>query len=69
MSTSLLYHGFDIVRYRYICTEYKKGDVIFTVSRKKFSLRCPVCKSKGLQSMFRISDGFTRCPSVRRRLI
>ena len=46
MSTSLLYHGFGIVGYRYIRTEYRDGAVIFTVSRKKFSLRCPVCKSK-----------------------
>ncbi|MFZ3044799.1 MAG: ISL3 family transposase [Desulfatirhabdiaceae bacterium] len=46
MSTSLLYHGFGIVGYRYIRTEYREGDVIFTVSRKKFNLRCPVCKSK-----------------------
>jgi len=46
MSTSLLYHGFGVVGYRYIRTEYREGDVIFTVSRKKFSLRCPVCKSK-----------------------
>ena len=46
MSTSLLYHGFGIVGYRYIRTEYREGDIIFTVSRKKFGLRCPVCKSK-----------------------
>lgn len=46
MSTSLLYHGFGIVGYRYIRTEYKEGSVIFTVSRKKFNLRCPICKSK-----------------------
>jgi len=46
MSTSLLYHGFGIVGYSYIRTDYQEGNVIFTVSRKKFSLRCPVCKSK-----------------------
>lgn len=46
MSTSLLYHGFGIVGYRYLRTEYREGNVIFTVSRKKFGLRCPVCKSK-----------------------
>jgi transposase len=46
MSTSLLYHVFGIVGYRYIRTEYRAGEVIFTVSRKNFSLRCPVCKSK-----------------------
>jgi transposase len=46
MSTSLLYHGFGIVGYDYVRTDYQEGNVIFTVSRKKFSLRCPVCKSK-----------------------
>lgn len=46
MSTSLLYHGFGIVGYHYVRSEYREGDVIFTVSRKKFGLRCPVCKSK-----------------------
>ena len=46
MSTSLLYHGLGIVGYCYIQSEYREGDVIFTVARKRFSLRCPVCKSK-----------------------
>jgi transposase len=46
MSTSLLYHGFGIVGYRYVRTEYRDSAVIFTVARKKFGLRCPVCKSK-----------------------
>jgi transposase len=48
MSTSLLYHGFGISGYRYIRTDYREGDVIFTISRKKFSIRCPVCKSKNI---------------------
>jgi len=46
MSTSLLYHGFGIVGYNYVRTDYREGNVIFTVSRKKFNIRCPVCKSK-----------------------
>ncbi len=46
MSTSLLYHGFGIVGYNYVRTDHQEGDVIFTVSRKKFNLRCPACKSK-----------------------
>ncbi len=37
MSTSLLYHGFGVVGYRYLRTEYREGNVIFTVSRKKFT--------------------------------
>jgi transposase len=46
MSTSLLYHGFGISGYRYLRTDYREGGVIFTIIRKKFSVRCPVCKSK-----------------------
>lgn len=46
MSTSLLYHGFGIVGYDYVRTDYQEGNVIFTVVKKKFNIRCPVCKSK-----------------------
>ena len=48
MSTSLLYHGFGISGYRYVRTHYREGGVIFTITRKKFSVRCPVCKSKNI---------------------
>jgi len=48
MSTSLLYHGFGVAGYRYVRTNYREGDIIFTVERKKFSIRCPVCKSKNV---------------------
>lgn len=48
MSTSLLYHGFGISGYRYVRTNYREGGVIFTITRKKFSIRCPVCKSKNI---------------------
>lgn len=48
MSTSLLYHGFGIIGYRYVRTDYQEGDIIFTVERKKFKIRCPVCKSKSV---------------------
>jgi len=46
MSTSLLYHGFGIQEYRYVCTEYHAGNIIFTIKRKPFTLRCPCCKEK-----------------------
>ena len=46
MSTSLLYHGFKIVGYTYVRTDYREGNIIYTISRKRFNLRCPVCKSK-----------------------
>lgn len=46
MSTSLLYHGFGVVGYRYVRTDYQEGNIIFTIQRKEFSVRCPVCNSK-----------------------
>lgn len=46
MSTSILYHGFGIVGYSYVRSDYREGAITFTLSRKKFSLYCPVCKSK-----------------------
>ena len=46
MSTSLLYHGFGIVGYTYVRTDFQEGNIIYTISRKRFNLRCPVCKSK-----------------------
>lgn len=48
MSTSLLYHGFGVVGYRYIRTDYQKGNIIFTIARKQFSVRCPACDSKNV---------------------
>ena len=46
MSTSLLYHNFDIVGYNYVRIEYRVGDAIFTVSRKKFHYVAQRCESK-----------------------
>ena len=43
MSTSLLYNGFGIVEYDYIRIDYRQGDIIFTVAKKNFSLRCQKC--------------------------
>lgn len=43
---SLFYHGFGITGYDYCSTAYREGNRTFTISRKKFNLCCPVCKSK-----------------------
>jgi len=48
MSTSLLYHGFGIVGYKYVRTGYREGNITFTVTRNKFDLRCSACKSKNI---------------------
>ena len=46
MSTSLLYHGFGIVGYKYVRTRHEKGAIIFRITADRFSLRCPNCKSR-----------------------
>src|ERR1700693_4086347 len=46
MSTSLLYHAFGLCGYDYVKTEYQEGGVIFTVSHRPHTYRCPVCDSR-----------------------
>jgi len=58
MSTSLLYHGFGLVGYEYICTRYAGGAVIFSVKRKRGKIRCPVCRSRDIIFRGRFSRRF-----------
>ena len=46
MSTSLLYHAFGIRGYEYIRTEYRGGQVIFTIDQERKTLRCAACSSQ-----------------------
>ena len=43
MSTSLLYHGFDIRGYQYVRSYFKEGKVVFSIKKDPTSLRCPCC--------------------------
>jgi transposase len=45
MSTSILYHGFGVVGYRYKSTSYQEGNLVFTVEKDPSSLRCSCCHS------------------------
>ena len=46
MFKSILYHGYGIVGCSYIHADYRKGNCVFTLSRKKISLLGAICKSK-----------------------
>lgn len=46
MSTSLLYHCFGIVGYRYVRTRYGEGRTIFKIDQDPTTFRCPVCDSR-----------------------
>jgi transposase len=48
MSTSLLYHGFDIRGYRYVRTEYVEGGVVFTIVQDPKTCRCPACGGRNI---------------------
>jgi transposase len=45
MSTSLLYHAFRIRGYKYARTEYRDGQVIFTIDQEPETYRCSACGS------------------------
>ena len=48
MSTSLFYHGFGIVGYRYVRTDYQEGDIIFTIKKRISVSWCSACNSKNV---------------------
>jgi hypothetical protein len=43
MSTSLLYHGFGLVGYRYVGQTFQGGRVIFRIEQPRECLRCSQC--------------------------
>jgi transposase len=45
MSTSLLYHAFGVRGYRYVKTEYVKGETVFTIEQPRETYACSACGS------------------------
>ncbi len=62
MSTSLLYHAFGVRGYQYARTDYRGGDVIFTVRQDAAKCRCPACGSARLVSRGRVERRFRTVP-------
>lgn len=62
MSTGLLYHAFGVRGYRYARTDYRGGDVIFTVRQEPAKLRCSACGSARLVSRGRVERRFRTVP-------
>jgi transposase len=46
MSTSILYHGFGVKGYEYLKTEYKKGEILFHITKQEHLRCCVKCGSK-----------------------
>jgi transposase len=62
MSTSLLYHAFDIRGYQYAHTQYDGGEVIFRIHQRKTDLCCPVCDSRDVVCKGSVMRQFSAVP-------
>jgi transposase len=66
MSTSLLYHAFSIRGYEYVRTDYRGGQVVFTIHQDPKTLRCEACGSREVQSRGKAERQFRSLPIGRR---
>jgi transposase len=62
MSTSLLYHGFGLVGYRYCRQQFQEGQVIFRIEKPPERLRCCCCGSPEVWSQGGVERTFRTVP-------
>jgi len=62
MSTSLLYHAFGLVGYRYVRQEFREGRVIFRIEQPRERLRCPDCGSDNVWAQGGVERTFRTVP-------
>ena len=53
--SALLYHGFGLVGYEYVCTQYAGGAVIFSIKRHRGKFRCSYCGGVLYDRLLRLS--------------
>src|SRR3984893_12472893 len=62
MSTSLLYHAFGLVGYRYVRQEFREGQVIFHIEQPRERLRCAHCGSADVWAQGSMDRTFRMVP-------
>ncbi len=62
MSTSLLYHGFGLVGYRYVGQEFGAGRVTFRIEQSREQLRCPHCHGDNIWRQGAVERTFRTIP-------
>jgi transposase len=62
MSTSLLYHAFGIRGYQYVRTDYRGGEVLFTISQDLETCRCSACDAAAVRPRGRVERRFRALP-------
>jgi transposase len=62
MSTSLLYHAFGLVGYRYVRQQFQGGQVTFCIEKPRERLRCAGCGSAKVWSQGGLERAFRTLP-------
>jgi transposase len=62
MSTSLLYHAFGIRGYQYIRTDYRGGEVFFTIGQDLETCHCSACGAGAVRPRGRVERRFRAQP-------
>ncbi|MCA1835613.1 MAG: ISL3 family transposase [Actinobacteria bacterium] len=62
MSTSLLYHAFGLVGYRYVRQDFQGGQVTFHIDKPRDRLRCSACGSDDLWTQGGLERTFRTVP-------
>jgi transposase len=62
MSTSLLYHGFGLVGYRYVSQSFEEGQVTFRVEKPRERQRCSHCGSADVWGQGGVERTFRMVP-------
>ena len=62
MSTSLLYHAFGLVGYRYVRQQFQEGRVIFHIEQPRQRLRCAHCGSSAVWAQGGVERTFRAAP-------
>lgn len=62
MSTSLLYHGFGLVGYRYVNQDFTGGITIFRIDQPRERLRCSHCRSADVWAQGGVERTFRGLP-------
>jgi transposase len=66
MSTSLLYHGFGIVGYRYVSQSFREGAVTFRIEQPRERHRCAACGSDEVWDQGGVERTFRTVPIGRK---
>ena len=62
MSTSLLYHGFALRGYQSVRTDYRDGQIHFTIRQPRKALSCPACGSRAVRPHGAVERRFRTLP-------